>query len=152
MTQAPTIAVLDDEPEMRKALRRLLVTHGFRVELHARAEELLGSLAATTPDCILLDLHMPGITGFEVLEALAANRTATPVVVITGHDEPDTAERVRRLGVAAYLKKPVDEINLFTAIEETLSRARTLRSLGPPPEAEGKTRVATREQNPDPMI
>lgn len=130
MSQAPLIAVLDDEPEMRKALRRLLLTHGCRVVLHARGEELLASLGATPPDCIVLDLHMPGITGFHVLAVVAASETPIPVVVITGHDESDTAERLQRLGITEYLRKPVDETNLFSAIEKAMARGRGVRPTG----------------------
>jgi FixJ family two-component response regulator len=115
------VAVLDDEPEMRKALRRLLLTKGFRVEVHARGEELLESLSTGLPDCLLLDIHMPGVNGFDVLAALASRQITTPVVVITGHDEPDTEERVRSLGAVAYLRKPVDETTLFSAIEKALA-------------------------------
>jgi len=117
------IAVLDDEPEMGKALRRLLLTHGFRVEVHQRAEELLASLSTKQPDCIVLDLHMTGVTGFEVLTKLVSRHRPPPVVVITGHDEPGTEERVRRLGAVAHLRKPIDETALLSAIELALADA-----------------------------
>jgi CheY-like chemotaxis protein len=114
---APVIAVLDDEPEMRKALRRLLASRGFCVQEYACGEELLAALGSHLPDCLLLDLHMPGVNGFEVLEALRSRGLAVPVIVITAHDEPGTAEQVRALGVTAYLKKPVDRDTLLSAIE-----------------------------------
>ena len=117
------IAVLDDEPEMRKALRRLLRTYGFRVEVYERAEDLLASLSTEQPDCIVLDLHMAGVTGFEVLTTLASRHSPPRVVVITGHDEPGTEERVRRLGAVAYLRKPMDEAALFSAIEMAIADA-----------------------------
>ena len=114
---APVIAILDDEPEMRKALRRLLTSRGFRVEEYACGEDLLAALPVHSLDCLLLDLHMPGINGFEVMETLNARRIPVPVIVITAHDEPGTAERVRSLGASAYLKKPVDRDALLSAIE-----------------------------------
>lgn len=110
------VAVLDDEPEMRKALRRLLVCRGFRVEEYARGEELLAALSSHPLDYLLLDLHMPGINGFDVLEAVRSRHIPVPVIVITAHDEPGTAERVRGLGAAAHLKKPVDREALLSAI------------------------------------
>jgi len=121
---APLIAVLDDEPEMRKALGRLLLTRGFRVGAHATGEELLGSLSSVLPDCVVLDLHMPGVNGFDVLAQFASRWPHVPIVVITGHDESDTAERARRLGAAAYLRKPVDETALLGAIETTILDAK----------------------------
>ena len=116
------VAVLDDEPQMRKALRRLLVSHGFRVEDYECGKDFLQELPAHPADCLVLDLHMPGVNGFDVLEALASQDAAPPVVVITGHDEPGTAERTRALGASAYLRKPVDELALLSAIRAAIAR------------------------------
>jgi DNA-binding response OmpR family regulator len=116
-TTGPVVAVLDDEPEMRKALRRLLTCRGFRVEEYECGEDLLAVLGSHPLDYLLLDLHMPGINGFDVLETFRSRQVLVPVIVITAHDEPGTAERVRALGAAAYLKKPVDRDALLAAIE-----------------------------------
>jgi FixJ family two-component response regulator len=116
-TTGPVVAVLDDEPEMRKALRRLLTCRGFRVEEYECGEDLLAALGSHSLDYLLLDLHMPGINGFDVLEAIHSRQILVPVIVITAHDEPGTADRVRALGAAAYLKKPVDRDALLAAIE-----------------------------------
>jgi FixJ family two-component response regulator len=118
----PVVAVLDDEPQMRKALRRLLATHGFRVVDYERGNDLLAALPSHPADCLVLDLHMPEVSGFHVLETFAEQRVTTPVVVITAHDEPDTASRVLALGASAYLTKPVDESALVAAIDVALAR------------------------------
>jgi CheY-like chemotaxis protein len=68
----------------------------------------------------LLDLQMPGLNGFEVLENLRTHRMSVPVIVITAHDEPGTAERVRSLGAFAYLKKPVERDSLLLVIAEAM--------------------------------
>jgi FixJ family two-component response regulator len=112
----PSVAVLDDEPEMRKALRRLLTIRGFCVQEFERAEEFLAALDSQPVDYLLLDLHMPGLNGFDVLETLRSRQIRVPVIVITAHDEPGTAEQVRALGACAYLKKPVDRDALLSAI------------------------------------
>ena len=117
----PVVAVLDDEPEMRKALRRLLTCHGFLVEEFAGGDEFLASLGSHPLDCLLLDLQMPEMNGFEVLETLHSRQALLPVVVITAHDEPGTAERARALGICAYLKKPVDREILLPAIEAAIT-------------------------------
>ena len=115
------VAVLDDEPRMRKALRRLLATHGFQVEDYERADAFLAAMESHPADCLVLDLHMPEVSGFDVLTAFAELHVNTPVVVITGHDEHGTSERVRSLGASAYLTKPVDESALLSAIRSALS-------------------------------
>ncbi len=120
MLAPPLIAVLDDEAKMRTALRRLLQIHGYRVELFDSAARLIDTPADPGFDCLILDLHMPDLDGFEVLAALAGRDHAPPVVVITGHDQPGYEERVSRLGASAYLTKPCDESTLLHAIGEAI--------------------------------
>jgi FixJ family two-component response regulator len=120
-TPKPVLAVLDDEPEMRKALRRLLTGRGYCVEEYAHGNDLLTGLGSRPLDCLLLDLHMAEVSGFDVLEAFRSRHIHVPVIVITAHDEPGTAERVRSLGAAAYLKKPVDRDALLCAVEAAIS-------------------------------
>jgi FixJ family two-component response regulator len=110
--------VLDDEPNFCKALARLLKTHGFEVLTFTRGEELLEACASRVPKCLLLDLHMPGLSGFEVLERIAARHV--PALVITGHDQPGNAQRVRALGALDYFLKPVNELQLLTAIQTAI--------------------------------
>lgn len=116
-TQKTTVALLDDEANYRSAIARLLKATGCSVEMHESGEEFLDSLKSSQPDCLLLDLHMEHMTGFNVLEALADRQASVPVIVITGHDEPGTAEQVKALGAADYLLKPVQRTTLFAAIE-----------------------------------
>ena len=119
----PFIAVLDDEPQFGKALARLLKTYGFEVATFTRGEEFLDSCASRLPNCLLLDLHMPGLSGFEVLERIAVRRV--PVLVITGHDQPGNAQRVRALGGLDYFLKPVNESNLLAAIHAAITHSET---------------------------
>ena len=113
--------MLDDEPQMRKALRRLLATHGFRVEAYEWGKDLLAALSSHPADCLVLDLHMPEVNGFDVLAAFESQHVVTPVVVITAHDDPGTAERALSLGASAYLTKPVDELALLSAIKSAIA-------------------------------
>jgi len=119
----PLIAVLDDEPQFCKALGRLLKAHGFEVATFTRGEEFLEACASRLPDCLLLDLHMPGLSGFEVLERMAGRHV--PVLVITGHDQLGNAVRVRALGAVNYFLKPVNGAQLLAAIRDALSHAET---------------------------
>ncbi len=124
-TEGRIIAVLDDEPEMRKALHRLLTCRGYQVVEYERGEDVLDSVDSHRVDCLLLDLQLEGINGFEVLEAFLARHIHLPVIVITAHDEPGTAERVRGLGAVDYLKKPVDRDTLLSSISAALTHPET---------------------------
>jgi FixJ family two-component response regulator len=111
------IAVLDDEAKMRLALARLLRTRGYEVRPFESGDDFLRAVQSNRPDCVLLDLHMSGTTGFDVLELMSFMHIPVPVIVITGHDQPGNAERVRGLGAADYLLKPLDESILIEAIQ-----------------------------------
>ena len=116
----PTIAVLDDEAQMRKALARLLRTHGYRVALFEDGESFLAAQARRPFACVLLDLQMPGMDGFSVLQTLQTGQRRSRVIVITAHDHPGNEARVMELGAQAYLAKPVDEDPLLEAIARNL--------------------------------
>ncbi len=111
------IAILDDEPDFRRALARLLVAHGFDAVPFSTGRSLLAALAAFPFDCVLLDLHMPGCNGFEVLTELRARRGAPPVIVVTGHDDPECARRALALEAFECHRKPVRAPELVAAIE-----------------------------------
>jgi FixJ family two-component response regulator len=115
---APLIAIVDDEPKFCSALARLLKTHGFDVETFTRGSDFLAAFASRSPDCLLLDLHMPETSGFEILERIAGRHMA--VLVITGHDQPSNAERVNALGGSGYLLKPVNETQLLDALRAAI--------------------------------
>jgi FixJ family two-component response regulator len=120
-TSRPLIAALDDEPQFCRALSRLLKTHGFDVVTFTHGDEFLAACASRLPDCLLLDLHMPDLNGFEILERVAARHL--PVLVITGHDKPGNAARVRDLGGVGYFLKPVNETQLIDAVRAAIKHS-----------------------------
>lgn len=131
----PIVAVLDDEPEMRKALRRLLTGRGFCVEEFASGADFLAAIGSRPLDCLVLDLHMPEVSGFDVLAAPATRLSRVPVVVITAHSDAGTAERVGALGASGYLKKPVDGTALVAAIRDAIEAAIGIKSKTAPDES-----------------
>ena len=137
---SPLIAVIDDEEPVRKALGRLLVSAGLVVRTFSGGKLFLDSLSACLPDCAVLDLHMPDMTGFEVLADLARTGSRVPVVIITGHDSPDAEDSARRGGAAAYLQKPVNDRVLLDAIAAAVFDAHPITSL---PETNNKTETTT---------
>jgi FixJ family two-component response regulator len=121
----PLVAVVDDEEHIRKALRRLLVSADLDVETFTSGAEFLDSLLTRRPDCVVLDLHMPLMSGFAVQARLAEAGERIPVIIITGHDSPETRYQVLVGQPAAYLSKPVNDKDLLDAIELALSGTRT---------------------------
>ena len=119
----PHIAIVDDEEPVRKALKRLLIASGFEVESYAGGKEFLAASPEPSPDCLILDLHMPGMSGLQVLQALQAEHRQLPTVIITAHDTPEMSEKCTAAGVSAYLRKPLDERVLLNSISSSLARA-----------------------------
>jgi FixJ family two-component response regulator len=120
-TSKPLIAIVDDEPQVRKALRRLLSTHGYQVEEYSGGHAFMEAQAHHPADCLVLDLHMPEMSGFEVLASMQAGHQRTPVIVITANEENDTLDRTRSLGACAFLNKPVHQSSLLSALQSSLS-------------------------------
>ena len=112
----PLIAVVDDEASVRKALRRLLAASELECSVFASGREFLESLQTQVPDCVVLDLHMPGLTGFDVQRELARVGVRIPAIIITAHDEPANRAQCLSAGAAAYLRKPLEEQVLLSAI------------------------------------
>jgi len=118
------IAIVDDERSIRQALGRLLRAEGYRVEFFTSGSEFLHSLVEHRPTCVLLDLNMPGVSGYEVLEQLARLPNAIPVIVITAASGAHLTARAKSLGARAVLYKPVDETSLFDEIGSALEERR----------------------------
>jgi two-component system, LuxR family, response regulator FixJ len=121
--RTPTVAVVDDEQPVRRALQRLLRASGFDVRLFATGADFMAHLDGV--DCVILDLHLPGMSGFEVQEALAARGADVPVVVLTGNDTPANRARSLANGARAYLSKPVDDETLLHALRTLSSPSAT---------------------------
>jgi len=122
-TSNPCIAVVDDEASVRMALQRLLRSAGLTVKAFASGATVLEFVRTERPDCIVLDLHMPGVNGFEVQDSLSRAGLRIPVVVITGHDAPEARARALAGGASAYLLKPVDDNMLLAAIDAAIAAA-----------------------------
>jgi FixJ family two-component response regulator len=116
------IAIVDDEESVRRALERLMRAAGFRAVCFGSGEAFLASLDAERPDCLILDVHMQGMNGFDVQRAVTQLGWRLPVVVITGHDTTDSRDRALAGGAAAYLCKPVDGPLLLAAVSRGMGR------------------------------
>jgi len=131
MTRGPAnasmlIVIVDDEESVRTGLRRLCVSLGLRASVYASGREFLNSLAAggTHPHCLLLDAHMPHMSGLDVQRHLVEAGLDFPTIVYTADDAPEAEARYMLAGVAAYLRKPIAGDELLEAIERVTMRAR----------------------------
>ena len=115
------VALVDDEAPVRAALGRLLRLADFTVLAFASGEEFLDSLAARVPDCVLLDVHMPGLTGPQVQARLRAAGLKLPVVFITASDDADVERRALEAGGLQVLHKPFTNETLLDALRLALS-------------------------------
>ena len=113
------IAVVDDEESVRKALGRLISAAGFDVQTFSSGPDFLRS-TQQRPHCVVLDVRMPHMDGFEVQRMLMRVDPPIPIIVITGDDSAECRARALQQGARAYLRKPVDEALLLDAIASAL--------------------------------
>ena len=142
-----TISVVDDDEPVRKALRRLVGAAGFEVQTFASGKQFLESLKLRRPDCAVVDLHLPMLTGLEVQEQLTREHAPFPVIMITGRDEPGLSERARAAGAAAFLCKPIDQAVLLETIVSV-----THLALTPQPAATGSRSCGSEGPSDDPTL
>jgi FixJ family two-component response regulator len=116
----PWIAVVDDDPAVLKGLRRLLQSRAFRVQTFESGRDFLAALPHGLPECLIVDLQMPGMSGLELQQHLARNCIPIPIILITAHGEAALRGRHEEAGLVAFLLKPVQENSLFAAINKAI--------------------------------
>jgi FixJ family two-component response regulator len=117
------VAVVDDEDNVRRALGRFFRAAGYEVSTFGSGGDFLEAIIEEPPDCAVLDLHLTGITGVEVLERLRQAGNRLPVVVVTGRLAPGVTERALAAGASACLRKPLDGDLLVRALTAAVHRA-----------------------------
>jgi FixJ family two-component response regulator len=117
-----TIVVIDDNPGMLQGLTHLLSARGFHVQTFTSAESFLEDAATVSADCLLLDIHLSGISGIELQRRLTSSGTDLPVIFMTAIDNEATRREAFDAGCIAYLKKPFRGQLLFEAISKVRSR------------------------------
>ena len=126
MSQAkPLIAVVDDDQSVCRALDRLLHSLGMNTQTFASGSEFLAFIDAMPsfhPDCVVLDLHMPGVNGLDVQERLTRDHHPLSVIFITAYDEAGTRERALEGGAVAFLRKPFSDEALIKALDKAIQR------------------------------
>jgi FixJ family two-component response regulator len=120
MVQTHTIAVVDDDPSVRTALRQLLRSAGFAAMTFASAEEFLVGDACAAVDFVVADVTLPGISGVALVQEIAKARASLPALLITAADDAATAELLRHVGAVPQLRKPFSEDAFFDVISRAL--------------------------------
>jgi len=123
-----TIAVIDDDPDIREALRGLLRSVGLRVELFASVQEFLGTARPDLPGCLILDVRLPGRSGLDLQDELAKANMQLPVIFISGHADVPMSVRAMKAGAVEFLTKPVRDQDLLDAIQLALANDRARRA------------------------
>ena len=115
MKDVPLIAIVDDDPSIRRSLHRLVRSAGYTVETFASASEYLAWLPTGRAACVILDVHMDGLSGFDLQE-----RLAVPIIFTTAHDDGPTRTRIAEARPAGHLWKPFEDQAVLDAIRHAI--------------------------------
>lgn len=119
------IAIVDDDESVCRAVRRLVRSLAMDAETFSSGQQFLDLLEAMPsfqPDCVILDMQMPGLNGLDVQELLAASGSKIPLIFITAHDDDGVREKALGAGALAFLRKPFDDELLVKTLHEALKR------------------------------
>ena len=126
-TVAPTVFVIDDDPQVRAAIQGMLKSVGLRSEVFGTAKEFLDGKRPDGPSCLVLDVRLPGVNGLDFQRELADAGVRIPVIFITGHGDIPMTVRAMKSGAVEFLTKPFRDQDLLDAIHQALDRDRLVR-------------------------
>jgi len=115
VNEVPVIAIVDDDESVRRSLLRVVRAAGYAAEGFASGREFLDWLPLGRAACLLLDVHMSEMSGFDLQDKLAV-----PIIFITAHDDATTQERIAKSGAVGHLRKPYDEQTVLAAIRRAV--------------------------------
>ena len=122
LSENKQIYIVDDDASVCCALGILLVTYGFKVDTFASGEEFLRAVPRDAPGCLVLDIHMPGLDGWEALKRIIKTGSKRPVIIISADRSDVTYERAIEAGAVGYLQKPFNDRELVDFINGALVR------------------------------
>ena len=120
-----TIAIVDDDVRFNRALQRLLHASGFETNAFGSAEEFLADHRPESPACLILDIHLPGMSGFELFDRLSADDPQLPVIFVSAEDRESIRDQACRNPDSVFLQKPLIGAVLLEAVRGQLRRTRS---------------------------
>lgn len=114
--KASLVAIVDDDPWVRKSIERLIKSEGFRTESFASAEDFIKAGDHQETSCIILDLRLPGMSGLELQHYLATGRDCIPIIFVSAHDEMETRDEAMQAGAIGFFSKPFNDKVLVEAV------------------------------------
>jgi RNA polymerase sigma factor (sigma-70 family) len=124
---AAAVFVVDDDPSVRRAIKRLVESEGFRVELFESAPEFLQAKRPDVPSCLILDVRLRGVSGLDFQQELAKANIHIPIVFLNGHGDIPMSVQAMKAGAVEFLTKPPRDQDLLDAIQIALERDRARR-------------------------
>jgi FixJ family two-component response regulator len=125
----PIVFVVDDDVSVRESLEALIRCEGWQPETFASAQEFLDFPRVVIPNCLVLDVSLPGLNGLDLQSLVAGERTDMPIIFITGHGDVPMTVKAMKAGAVEFLTKPFNDDVLLTAIRAALERSRVALSL-----------------------
>ena len=122
MADEAVVHVIDDDPAVRDSLSFLLATAGLAVRTFETAGAFINALTTVAPGCIVTDVRMPGMSGIELMSALARRGITLPVIVITGHGDVPLAVEAMKLGAFDFIEKPFDDDTIISSVQAALAK------------------------------
>jgi FixJ family two-component response regulator len=125
----PIVFVVDDDVSVRESLESLIRCEGWQPETFASAQEFLDYPRVLTPNCLVLDVSLPGLNGLGLQRLVAGERTDMPIIFITGHGDVPITVQAMKAGAVEFLTKPFNDDVLLDAIRAALERSRVALGL-----------------------
>ena len=141
------IFIVDDDPSVRDALAVVFDMEGFTSRTFASGDEFLEAVKSETPGCVLLDVHMPGRSGLDVLKSLEVETVGAPVFVISGQADIPMAVSAIKLGAVDFIEKPFDADTVVNRVREAISRMKARDSVRETPDFPGSEHLTPRERD-----
>jgi len=122
MSKPATVFIVDDDPSIRRSLERLVRSDGYQVEVFMSARQFLERADMKKPDCLVVDVRMPGQSGLDLQQVLETAGSTVPIIFITGHADGPLAEQALRAGAVELLAKPFDGEVLLGAVRRAIDQ------------------------------